>query len=81
MKQGLTKREKILIFSAVLIVLIYLAFQFGFIPLSSYYTDALTERDHLSEEKATIENNIANKSSISEANKNANRKFDEIIKD
>ena len=55
MKPGLTKREKILLFSVGLIVIIYLAVQFAIIPLSARYNEAISERGRLSDEKAAHE--------------------------
>ena len=79
MKQELSKREKILIFCAAVLALFYLAFQFGFLPMYTRYTEALAERERLAEEKAIIEENIANKPSIVDDNNNAREKFDFII--
>jgi len=81
LKQELSKREKILIFCAAVLALFYLAFQFGFLPMYTRYTEALAERERLAEEKAIIEENIANKPSIVDDNNNAREQFDFIKQD
>jgi len=81
MKQGLTKREKILLLSAALLVLFYLSFQFGFIPMYERYTDGQAERDVLAFEKATVEENLANRQSIVDTNNNARQQLDMLKQD
>ena len=61
MKQELSKREKILIYSTALLVLFYLAIQFAILPLLSRYTEGVQERDRLAAERITIQFDIANK--------------------
>ena len=55
MKPGLSKREKILLFSAGLVLILYLSIQFAIVPLSNAYRTSIEERDHLRSEKATHE--------------------------
>jgi len=81
MKQELTKREKILIFSAALLVLFYLSFQFGFLPLYDRYTEGQAERDRYLEDKAAVEANIANRGSITDSNGGAHQQLDTIRQD
>jgi len=81
LKKGLTKREKILIFSAGLIALIYLVFQFGFLPMYSRYTEAQAERERLADEKEKVEANINQEPRIVEANKDARDRYDQIKQD
>jgi len=81
LKKGLTKREKILLFSAGLVALFYLVFQFGFLPMYSRYTEAQVERERLAEEKAKVEANIIHKPSIVDANKDARDRYDAIKRD
>jgi len=81
MKQGITKREKILIFSAGLVALFYLVFQFGFLPMHARYAEAQAERERLAEEKAKVEANIIHEPSITDANKDARDRYDQIKQD
>jgi len=81
MKQGLTKREKLMLLIAGLLLLMYFAFQFGFVPLYNSYQEAVIERDRLHSERLALELSILNLNSIIEANKAANNEFDEITKD
>ena len=81
MKNGLTKREKILIFSAGLVALFYLVFQFGFLPMYSRYAEAQAERERLAEEKAKVEANIIHEPSIVDANRDARDRYDQIKQD
>jgi Tfp pilus assembly protein PilO len=80
-KQGITKREKMLIFILSLVAFVYLAFQFGFMPLHNRYIVADGERTALIAQKQEIDRNIANKASIVEDNRIANARFDEIKQD
>jgi len=81
MKQELTKREKLLIFSAALLVLFYLAFQFGFLPLYDRFTEGRAERERYLEDKAAVEANIANRSGITDSNEGAHQQLDTIRQD
>jgi len=81
MKKGITKREKILIFSAGLIALFYLVFQFGFLPMYSRYAEAQAERERLAEEKEKVEANISHEPYIVDANKDARDRYDQIKRD
>jgi len=51
MKTGITKREKILLFGAGLVLILYLSIQFAIIPLSNAYNTALDQRDQLRTER------------------------------
>jgi len=81
LKNGLTKREKILIFSAGLVALFYLVFQFGFLPMYSRYAEAQAERERLAEEKAKVEANIIHEPSFVDANRDARDRYDQIKQD
>ena len=81
MKITLTKREKILLFSAVLLVFVYLAFQFGFLPLYERYSEAQSVHERLSEVRATGDRNIANRNAIIEANNNAHIRLEGLLRD
>jgi len=81
LKKGITKREKILIFSAGLVALFYLVFQFGFLPMFARYSEAQAERERLAEEKAKVEANIIHEPSIADANKDARDRYDQIKRD
>jgi len=81
MKQGLTKREKLFLLIAGLLLLMYLAFQFGFVPLYNKYSELKAERDLLNAQRVELELKILNLQSIEEANNIANDEFAEITKD
>ena len=81
MTKGITKREKILIFSAGLLALFYLVFQFGFLPMHARYAEAQAERERLAEEKEKVEANIIHEPSIIDANKDARDRYDQIKRD
>ena len=51
MKTGISKREKIMLFGAGLILILYLAIQFAIMPLSNAYNTGIEERDRLRSEK------------------------------
>jgi len=78
MKQGLSKREKILIFSAALIALFYLAIQFAILPLISRYNIGIAERDRLAAEKSAVEFDISSRPIIENQNQTAIERFEEI---
>jgi len=80
-KSGLNKREKTLIFIALLLLLIYLVIQFAIYPLFNRYVDSVQERIYLTTEKAQVEADIANLASIEEANTVANEKFERIVQE
>jgi len=50
MKQGITKREKIMLFVVGLIAVVYLSIQFVIIPLSNRYDEGISERARLQDE-------------------------------
>ena len=52
MKQGLSKREKFLLFAAGLVLILYLAIQFVILPLASRYMEGIQERNNLRNELA-----------------------------
>jgi|GEM_PF-2213548 len=55
MNQGLSKREKILIFIAVIVVLVFVAFQFLIMPSYNRYTAKLDEYNNLDYEKELLD--------------------------
>jgi len=55
MNQGLSKRERILIFIAAIVVLVFVAFQFFIMPAYNKYTAKLDEYDNLSYEKELLD--------------------------
>jgi len=75
MKQGLSKREKILLFSAGIVVLLYLAIQFAILPLMARHSEAIQERDRLAAERRIVEADIANKQAIRNANTAAGDRY------
>jgi len=78
MKQELSKREKILIYSTALLVLFYLAIQFAVLPLLSRYNEGVRERDRLTAERMTIQFDIANKTTTIENHRVAIEQLDAI---
>jgi hypothetical protein len=76
MKQGLSKREKLLFFVLILIALFYFSFQFGFLPLVERYQAGIIERGRLAYEKAEAEVNIAHKHVFIENNRIASELFE-----
>jgi len=78
MIQGLSKREKILLFAAGLVVVFYLSIQFVILPLATRYVTSLDERNHLREEQARVDADIAQKPAIESENAEANRRFTEL---
>ena len=81
MKQGLTKREKFLLLILGLLALIYLSFQFGFMPLYNSYTESRMERDRLQAERLQLEMKILNLQTILEENRIANDDYARITED
>jgi len=81
MKQGLSKREKIMLLVLGLLALLYVAWQFAFVPLYDNYTEAKMERDRLRLEREILELKILRLTSIEEANKLANDEYADITKD
>ena len=78
MKQGMSKREKILIFSLGVIVVFYLSIQFAILPLMSAALDNNREINYLRDEKALVEYNAANSELIRIDNSIAIQQFNEI---
>ena len=78
MKPGLTKREKIMLFSVGLIAIIALSIQFVIIPLSNRYNEGLNERGRLSAEKAAHEMEVATLPALRDRNSEAYERFDEL---
>ena len=81
MKQGLTKREKLLLLVLGLLALIYLAFQFGFRPLYESYSNSRLERDRLQAERLELEMKILNLQTLIDENKIANDDYIRITED
>jgi len=76
--QSLSKREKILLYSAGIVVIIYLSIQFIILPLASRYATDLQERSRLNIERTRVEADLANRSNIENAHSNAERQFEDI---
>ena len=76
MKTGLSRREKILLFSLGLVALIYLAIQFVIIPLATRYSDGIDERERLRSEKAIHEIEVANLPSLRDQHTAARERFE-----
>jgi len=81
MSQGLSKREKILLFSACLLVIFYLSIQFVILPLATRYVDGLDERRVVRSEAQAVRADIANRTAIMSENQAANERFDDIRSD
>jgi len=78
MKTGMTKREKIMLFTVGSIAIIYLAIQFLIIPLSTRYSEGLSERGRLNDEKAAHEIEVATLPLLRERQAEAYTNFDEL---
>jgi len=78
MKQGLSKREKILLFSAGLLLIFYVSIQFVILPLMARYNDALSEKDIKLSHKASVDLDIASKLIIVEQNNEAGKRYIEL---
>jgi len=78
MKPGLSKREKIMLFSAGVIVVLYVSIQFVILPLSTRYNEALNERERLSSEKSAHDMEAASLPSLRERSTDTQAKFKEL---
>jgi len=78
MKPGLSKREKILLFSVGLIALVYLSIQFVILPLATRYNDSTLERDRLNTEKAAHQMEVQTLPALRERNAEAHERFDRL---
>lgn len=78
-KHELTKREKVLILIAILLLLTYLVVQFAIYPLFNRYFDDIAERNSLQTEKVQVETKIANSTRIEDDFLAAKEEFDKII--
>ena len=78
MKQGLSKREKILLGSLVLIGMVYLSIQFLILPLVARYMDDVQERNNLAAEVARVEENFRNQTTLERDNAEAGQRFEAI---
>jgi len=78
MKPGLTKREKILLFSVGLLIIFYVSFQFGIMPLSARYNDGVSSRDQLSNEKTAHDMEVVLLPSLRDRNEEAHTKYNAL---
>ena len=78
MKQGLSKREKILLGILLLVGILYLSIQFLILPLVARYMDDLQERNSLASEKARVEENFRNEALLERENEDASQRFEAI---
>ena len=81
MVQGLSKREKVLLFAAGLLVVLYLSIQFAILPLMTRHMNAVQERNNLRTEQARVDDDIRNSAAIESAHSDAVKKFDDIKKE
>jgi hypothetical protein len=75
MKQGLSKREKVLIFCVGLLALIYLCIQFGIYPLYERVNDGHEELHQLMDDRFAFETNLALEASLRQGNDEARTLF------
>ena len=66
--KALTKREKILTFSAGLLAIVYFSVQFAILPLASRLNEARADLDRLQVEQLQVEFDIANRADIERIN-------------
>jgi len=78
MKQQLTKREKILLFSVGLIAILYFSIQFAILPLATRYNNGVNERERLTIEKETHDMEAATLPALRTRNEQVNADFDEL---
>ena len=78
MNQGLSKREKMLLFSAGILVIVYLAIQFAIIPLSTRYLEGIQERSRVHSERSRVDADISNKASIQREHDDASDRYETI---
>jgi len=78
MKPGLSKREKVLLFSLGLVALVYLSFQFVILPLATRYTEANGERERLTGEKFAHESAVATLPSLRDRNTEVHARFEQL---
>ena len=78
MKQGVSKREKILLFSMGLLLILYLCIQFVILPLANRYFEGRQQRDNLISEKHRVEADINNRPAIESENREAGQRFEAI---
>jgi len=78
MINSLSKREKILLFGAGLLVILYLAIQFAILPLMRNYVEGIEERNHLRLLQRKVDEDIRDKSTIENTHKDAEQRFDRI---
>jgi len=80
MKTGLSKRERILIIGLAVVLVAYLAVQFGVRPLLDRYDIVQKEFFRLSDERDAYERNIASETLILDGNKKAREDYEELKK-
>ena len=78
MKQQLSKREKVLLLTAALLVLFYLAIQFAILPMIESYNEAQRERDRLAREKEEVQFDIDNIDALRSMSVAADERFDSL---
>jgi len=79
MKQSITKREKILLFLAALVLIVYLSVQFVIFPAFARYSDLNANLDRLEDERARVEADIAMLPLLRVENAEAYERFTEIL--
>jgi hypothetical protein len=77
---GLSKRERLLIFVAAVIAVVFLTGQFALIPMYTHYTEISEEYDILLMEKIHLDMKIMNEALTTMNYERAVEKFDEINK-
>lgn len=80
-QKGLKKREKILIFTLAMVVLVYLATHFVIYPLATRLTNSVIERDRLTLEMYALDADIANMSALHSAYQLAWEQYAQTIAD
>lgn len=78
MIKNLSKREKILMFSALLLLITYLVVQFAIYPMFTRYTSAGAELLHLEGERFDVEMNIANLPLTRDLNDSVHERLDAL---
>jgi len=78
MQTAITKREKILLFSVGMVAIVYFAIQFAIIPMSTRYTNGISDRSRLRVDKTAHEMEVNLLPSLRERNTEAYQRFDEL---
>jgi len=78
MIKKMSKRERILLFSAAVLIVVYLVVQFALLPLFSRLTDAETTLEALNSQRFSFEMDLANLPLMRDGHRHAQERLDSI---